>query len=139
MKRILLSILVSIFIVQFSLAQDDKVFEESVNGPKIVFKESSFDFGDINQGDVVEHVFDFENTGNEPLILSDVKTTCGCTAPSWPRQPIGPGESGKITVKFNSRGKVGMQNKIITVLSNAVNQRERIKIVTNVTLPDSEG
>lgn len=137
MKKFFFSLTVAL--VAFgAFAQEDKVFDEPVNGPKIVFKESSFNFGDINQGDIVEHVFAFENVGNEPLILSNVQTTCGCTAPSWPKEPILPGKAGEITVKFNSRGKIGMQNKIITVISNAVNQRERIKIVTNVTLAKSE-
>ena len=122
-----------------AVAQDQPVFEEPVNGPKIVFAEASFDFGDIEQGDIVEHVFKFENTGNQPLILSNVMTTCGCTAPSWPREPIAPGESSEILVKFNSRGKIGIQNKVITVVSNATNQRAQIKIVSNVKMPQTEG
>ena len=120
-------------------AQEAPVFEKPENGPKITFKESSFDFGDITQGDVVEHVFEFENTGNEPLILANVMTTCGCTAPSWPREPIAPGESASITVKFNSRGKIGVQNKVITIVSNAINQRERIRIETNVMVKEAGG
>lgn len=139
MKKFVVFFFSFLILALASFAQEDKVFDEPANGPKIVFQESSFDFGDITQGDVVEHVFTFENTGNQPLILSNVQTTCGCTAPSWPREPIAPGDTGEIKVKFNSRGKVGMQNKIITVISNAVNQRERIKIVTNVTMPQSEG
>ncbi len=121
------------------LSQDAPVFEEPQNGPKIMFSEASFDFGEITQGDIVKHVFTFENTGNEPLILSDVRTTCGCTAPSWPREPIPPGESAEMTVQFNSRGKIGVQNKVVTILSNAINQRERIMIKTNVMLPQKEG
>ena len=122
-----------------SYAQDQPVFEEPQNGPKIMFAEASFDFGDINQGDIVEHVFEFENSGNEILILNDVRTTCGCTAPSWPKEPIPPGETASLTIKFNSRGKIGMQNKVITVISNAINTREQIKIVTNVMMAKSEG
>lgn len=110
--------------------------EEPMTGAKIVFAETSFDFGDITQGDRVEHVFEFENTGNEPLILSDVRTTCGCTAPEWPREPVVPGGQAKIKVVFNSVGKMGMQNKVITVMSNAVNNPARVKIVTNVMAPD---
>lgn len=110
--------------------------EEPMTGPKIVFTEKSYNFGDITQGEKVEHVFEFENTGNEPLILSDVRTTCGCTAPEWPREPIAPGKTAKVKVVFNSAGKMGMQNKVITVMSNAVNNPERVKIVTNVLPPD---
>lgn len=105
-------------------------------GAQIVFQESEYNFGDISQGDKVSYTFNFENSGNEPLIISNVITTCGCTAPSWPREPIAPGESAKIDVVFNSAGKMGVQNKIITVVSNAVNAQERVKLTGNV-LPKS--
>ncbi|MEQ6166564.1 MULTISPECIES: DUF1573 domain-containing protein [unclassified Ekhidna] len=116
----------------FATAQE----EEPMTGPKISFTEKSHDFGEITQGEKVEHIFEFENVGNEPLILSDVRTTCGCTAPEWPREPVAPGKTAKIKVVFNSAGKMGMQNKVITVMSNAVNNPERVKIVTNVMPPD---
>ncbi|WP_424961706.1 DUF1573 domain-containing protein [Ekhidna sp.] len=116
----------------FATAQE----EEPMTGPKISFTEKSHDFGEITQGEKVEHIFEFENVGNEPLIISDVRTTCGCTAPEWPREPVAPGKTAKIKVVFNSAGKMGMQNKVITVMSNAVNNPERVKIVTNVMPPD---
>lgn len=137
MKRILT--IAFTFCILGAVAQDAPVFEEPTNGAKIKFEESSFDFGDINQGDVVEHTFAFENVGNQPLILSNVMTTCGCTVPAWPREPIAPGTKSEITVKFNSRGKIGIQNKVITIVSNAVNQNERVKIVTNVKVPQTDG
>lgn len=99
---------------------------------QITFEESLFEFGDIQQGDRVEHVFKYTNNGSEPLILSSVKTTCGCTAPDWSREPLAPGESTTLTVRFNSTGKMGMQNKTITVNSNATNNPERIRITANV-------
>ncbi len=109
--------------------------EEPMTGPEIVFPEKSFDFGDIIQGKRVEHTFGFKNTGNEPLIISDVRTTCGCTAPEWPREPINPGKEAQVKVVFNSAGKMGIQNKVITIMSNAVNNPERVKIITNVLPP----
>lgn len=123
----------------FGLAQDGDQEETPLTGAKISFAEKSYNFGDITQGEKVEYTFEFENVGNEPLILSDVRTTCGCTAPEWPREPIAPGASAKLKVVFNSAGKMGMQNKVITVMSNAVNNPERVKIVTNVkpTNPDN--
>lgn len=104
------------------------------NGPmaKLVFKEKSFDFGDIKQGETVTHKFSFENTGNAPLIITNVSATCGCTVPEWPRDPIAPGEKSVMTVRFNSTGKMGVQNKVITVNSNAANPIERVTIITNV-------
>ncbi len=122
--------LVLIGIVFLGHAQEEQ--DEPLTGPKIAFSESSFDFGDIVSGDRVEHVFEFENTGNEPLILSDVRTTCGCTAPEWEREPVMPGDKSLLKVLFNSTGKMGIQNKVITVMSNAVNNPARVKIVSNV-------
>jgi hypothetical protein len=112
------------------MAQSTK--NEKVNGPQISFSKSSHDFGDIYQGDRVEHVFSFKNTGTDELVLTNVHVTCGCTVPDWPRDPISPGQSAEITVVFNSAGKMGRQNKTITVVSNAVNATEYINIVTNI-------
>ncbi|NME72199.1 DUF1573 domain-containing protein [Flammeovirga aprica] len=100
-------------------------------GPVITFEEKTYEFGDIHQGDVVEHTFKFSNTGDTPLVITNVTTTCGCTAPKWPKEPIQPGDSGEILVKFNSRGKRGVQNKPITVYSNA-KSTTKISITTNV-------
>lgn len=107
-------------------------FAQNEKQAKISFEVSTHDFGDITQGDQVQHVFKFTNNGTAPLVLTNVATTCGCTAPTWPREAILPGESGEILIKFNSAGKMGMQNKVITIYSNATNNPERIKIVTNV-------
>jgi hypothetical protein len=91
-------------------------------GPVIAWEKSTFDFGDVSQGDKVEHTFKFKNAGNEPLIITNVQVTCGCTTPKgWARDPIAPGQSGEITVAFNSLGKWGKQNKVVTVISNAAN------------------
>ena len=112
---------------------------DAVEGAEITFAESTKNFGDITQGDVVEHTFKFENTGNQPLIISNVLVTCGCTATNWPRDPIAAGKSSEITVKFDSKGKNGAQNKIITVVSNAVNPREKVSIKTNVLPKKKDG
>lgn len=105
---------------------------ETKKGPEITFEENSFDFGDIKEGDVVEHVFKFENTGTEPLIISNAKVSCGCTVPNYPKgEPIAPGATAELTVKFNSRGKMGQQNKIIRIVSN-IGEDRSIKIITNV-------
>jgi hypothetical protein len=91
-------------------------------GPIITFEKSTHDFGDIVQGDKVEQVFKFANTGTEPLIITNVQVTCGCTVPKgWPRDPIMPGGKGEITIAFNSANKMGKQNKVVTVVSNAAN------------------
>jgi hypothetical protein len=95
---------------------------EKVSGPVIAWEKSTHDFGDMVQGDKVEQTFKFTNTGNEPLVITNVEVTCGCTLPkSWPRDPIMSGSKGEITIAFNSTGKLGKQNKVVTVVSNASN------------------
>ncbi len=103
-------------------------------GPVITFDKKVHDFGDIVQGDKVEETFHFTNTGTEPLIITNVQVTCGCTTPKgWPRDPIAPGGKGELTVAFNSAGKMGRQNKVVTVVSNAVNgDGSQISFTTNV-------
>ncbi len=96
------------------------------------FEESTHDFGEIEQGDVVKHTFQFTNSGDAPLLISDIKTTCGCTTPNYTREPVAPGETGQIDVQFNSAGKAGVQNKVITIYANTQNQRETVSITTSV-------
>lgn len=103
------------------------------DGPAIAWEASTFDFGDIYQNDKVEHTFKFTNTGTQPLIITNVEVTCGCTTPKgWPRDPIMAGESGEITVAFNSTGKYGKQNKVVTIVSNAVEGTSQVSFSTNV-------
>jgi len=126
------------FLTSFTALAQSEDAAELVSGPKIAFSESTHEFGDITQGDRVEHVFEFTNSGTVPLVLASVRTTCGCTATDWKKEPIAPGEKSSITVKFNSAGKIGVQNKVVTIMSNAVNNPERVKIVTNVLRPVPE-
>lgn len=124
-----------VFMIYGAIAQEAA---ETTSGPVITFEEEQFEFGDIHQGDKVEHIFAFENTGSEPLIITNVQTTCGCTVPNWPRDPIAPGQNGEIKVVFNSTGKMGRVHKVITVVSNATNSSAKVAIVTNI-LPKVAG
>ncbi|WP_460893004.1 DUF1573 domain-containing protein [Rufibacter soli] len=101
-------------------------------GPSIQFEEQKFNFGDIKPGDVVTHTFKFTNNGTMPLVIANVKTTCGCTATDFPKAPVMPGETASITARFNSAGKRGQQNKVITVESNAQQGNTQVMIVTNI-------
>jgi len=95
--------------------------QASVSGkmPKISFAQQGvFDFGTLTEGDTVEHVFPFTNTGEFPLIINNITASCGCTTPEWPREPISPGARSSIRVRFNSRGKSGEQNKTVTIFAN---------------------
>jgi len=87
--------------------------------PKITFaKNGIHDFGEMIDGDTVEHVFAFTNTGEFPLIINNVTASCGCTTPEWPHEPVLPGQKSSVTVRFDSRGKIGEQNKTITIFAN---------------------
>ncbi|WP_426492549.1 DUF1573 domain-containing protein [Hymenobacter sp. 102] len=101
-------------------------------GPQIQFEEMKYDFGTIHTGDVVEHTFKFKNVGTQPLIISNIQVSCGCTTPDWTREPIMPGKSGTITAKFNSAGKLNMQNKVLTVESNSADGNAMVSLVGNV-------
>lgn len=101
--------------------------------PVMSFENREFDFGTINEGDVVETVFNFENTGNTDLIIVNAYATCGCTIPEWPREPIIPGGKGTIKVKFNSKGKTNKQSKTITLNTNTKNGKELLLIKAQVT------
>ena len=84
----------------------------------MVFDAYEHDFGTMDEGDAVTHIFSFTNTGNEPLILDKCKGSCGCTVPQCPKEPIAPGASGEIEVKFNSKGKKNNQTKTVTINAN---------------------
>ena len=110
---------------------------QKVNGPVLTLEKTSHDFGDIFQGDKVDQIFKFTNTGNEPLIITEIRITCGCTQPEWPRNPIPPGGKGEIKVGFNSAGKMGIQTKSLPVISNATND-VTISFSTNVLRKDPQ-
>ena len=116
-------------LVFFSVQAQEKT---TTDGPEITFEKASKDFGDITQGDKVEHVFKLENTGNAPLVISNVAATCGCTVPSWPKEPIAPGKSAEIKVSFNSAGKMGKQNSVVRIYSNASEPIEKVSMISNV-------
>lgn len=95
----------------------------SQSGPMLVWDKANHDFGEISEGSQVSHTFRFTNKGNEPLILTRVQPSCGCTVPNnWPKDPIMPGGAGEISVSFNSSGRVGTNTKVVQVFSNASNE-----------------
>lgn len=93
---------------------------QAANGPTttIAFSESDFKFGKIKKGDKVEHVYEVTNTGTNPLVISEVKPGCGCTVPDFTKDPILPGQKGKITLKFDSSSFDGMVTKQAEVFAN---------------------
>ncbi len=99
----------------------------------VEFDETEFDFGVVEDGEKVSHVYKFTNTGNEPLVITNAKGSCGCTVPSWPKEPIAPGDKGEIKVEFNSKGKKGKQTKRVTIDANIPNGQTFLTIKGEVT------
>ena len=99
---------------------------------KIVFEEDEFDFGTIKKGDIVEDKYKFTNTGKVPLLILNARSSCGCTTPAWPEDPIPPGGTGEITAKFNSDGRTGDQKKLIMVTANTYPNETRVKLQAHV-------
>ena len=126
-KFFLLSLFVSMAFTMIN-AQETKTLEQPLNGPKISFSEQEHNYGTIQKGGDGNCEFVFTNEGNEPLILSNVKASCGCTTPSWTKEPIMPGKTGTIKVRYNTNN-VGSFTKTITVTSNAIDSpRVTLKI-----------
>ncbi len=117
-------------------SDDQKVSVDNVTTegtPAFAFVEESHDFGTINEGDIVEHNFEFTNTGDAPLIITSANGSCGCTVPNPPKDPIAPGETAEIQVKFNSDGKTGNQQKTVTINANTVPPVKTLRISAQVT------
>ena len=104
----------------------------------IKFEETEFDFGTVDQGEKVTHVYKFANTGNEPLIISNAKGSCGCTVPNWPKEPIPVGGSGEIQVQFDSKGKKNKQSKKVTITANTDPGQTFLTIKGEVNAPEGE-
>ncbi len=126
MKKIIVLLLAIISFQGFS--QEKKA--------KIEFKQTEIDYGTINKNADGTRVFEFTNTGDAPLIINRVKSSCGCTVPSKPSQPIMPGKSDKIVVRYNTH-RAGPFRKTITVYSNATNNVVILKIKGKVVDPNA--
>ncbi|MCS6795278.1 MAG: DUF1573 domain-containing protein [Raineya sp.] len=85
---------------------------------EIKFEVSEYNFGEVNEGEKVKYAFKFTNTGKNPLIIQDAKPSCGCTVPTFSKEPIAPGGTGEIIAEFDSNGRPGEVNKTITVTAN---------------------
>lgn len=98
-------------------SQDDAVSKMPKTTIEII--NTKHDFGTITEGDVVKHTWKVKNTGANPLVISNVQASCGCTAPSFTKDPIAPGAEGEVTLEFNSQGRPGKSDKNALIVSNA--------------------
>ncbi len=110
----------------------------NAGAPVIKFAEEIHQFSKINEGDKVDYSFKFTNVGKSPLIISSATATCGCTIPEPPKEPILPGKESSIKVVFNSDGKSGIIDKVITVTSNADPSTSTVHLVGEV-IPRKKG
>jgi hypothetical protein len=143
MKRFLICALAVTFLCGINFAQKAKTAEPpaepttlapETSGPDINFEKTVHDYGTIEKGANGDCEFVFENVGDEPLILSDVRASCGCTTPSWPREPIAPGQKGTIKVHYDTQ-RVGGFNKSVTVTTNGKTDRVVLRISGTVNAP----
>lgn len=92
---------------------------DTVNVAKLTFTDSNeYAFGSVKEGEVITHDFTFTNTGKVPLLITKARSTCGCTVPAYPEQPIAPGDEGVISVAFDTKNKYGRQRKYVTIIAN---------------------
>lgn len=122
MKKIVLVLFVGL--IGFSLTAQD-------TAAKIEFKTETIDYGVIEKGSDGVRIFEFTNTGNAPLIISKVSSSCGCTIPNWSKAPVLPGKTGEIQVKYDTN-RVNPIRKAITVISNADTPTKVLKITGEV-------
>ncbi len=143
MKNVIFG-LCALFMVAFTSCKEDataKISAENVSQteereqaaanidfPVMEFDKVEHDFGEIENGTPVETVFTYTNTGKTPLVVTDIKSTCGCTVPQdWSRDPLAPGESASFTVNFNGKGKNSV-TKTVTITANTEKGKEQVKI-----------
>ena len=126
MKKIL-PLVLGFLLLLFSCGHSKKENSKDANNSKIEFESTNFDFGKIAYGSDGTCDFRFTNTSKEILQINSVKTSCGCTNPQWPKDPIEPGKTGEIKVKYNTHIQGAFQ-KSITVFSNAVNSPVKLLI-----------
>ena len=129
MKKVIYLLGIMLLFAGVAKAQDTKV----QNGPEIEFEKIVHDYGEVPYNGNGECEFRFTNTGNEPLLVQKPKSSCGCTIPSWPKEPILPGESEVIKVTYRTN-RVGNINKTVTVTSNAISNPTVVLRITGRVL-----
>lgn len=151
MNKILLIFFISLVLISCSRESENKITTDIVNNPasvsgiidtvnvpKMTFEEEVYEFGDITQGEKVIHTFKFKNTGKTDLIITSAQGSCGCTVPSYPKNPIAPGAEDLVEVSFDSNGKKGNQHKTVTLVANTYPSTTVIAIKGNVIAPEEK-
>lgn len=139
MKKVMLIVGLAFLGMTSVYAQGEVEQPEVVNpnAPEITFDQELVDYGTLAQGADGNRTFVFKNTGKEPLILTNVKASCGCTTPKWTRNPIAPGEKGEIVVHYDTN-RMGQFHKTITVQSNAKSSTKTLTIKGKIDPKEAE-
>jgi hypothetical protein len=136
MKRMVLFLIAGFFAISLTAqTQPEAAKPENPNAPEITFEKTVHDYGSVPYNGDGKTMFSFTNTGKEPLILTNVRSSCGCTVPKWPREPILPGQSEVIHVEYKTN-RIGRINKSVTVQSNAKNGNVVLRIEGQVLRPE---
>ncbi|MCO6475520.1 MAG: DUF1573 domain-containing protein [Phaeodactylibacter sp.] len=149
MKKVLSALAMLLLVAAVGYSQNDAAANqaaENQDGPAMAFETETVDYGVIEQGSDPYRVFKFTNTGNEPLIITSAKGSCGCTVPTYPKEPIGPGESAEIKVRYDTN-RLGKFTKRVTLTTNAGDEKQMLTIQGEVVkkpeepagLPANEG
>lgn len=117
---------------------DGPIVDPNMPKTKISFEKMEHDYGQVEQKTKNAYTFKFTNTGDQPLVISKAKGSCGCTVPEYPKDPIMPGETGEIDVEYSSRTAKGMQTKMVTVWANTEPEQTQLKIKADVLAPEGE-
>ena len=127
MKRVLVTLGISTMMTFTAFAQNATPQPaDNPNAPVITFEKTTHDYGTVTKGGDGTCEFKFKNNGIEPLILSNVSSSCGCTVPEYPKEPVKPGETASIHVTFNSAGKSNEQMKSVTMVCNTITRSEML-------------
>ena len=138
MKKLLSVLTVFALFATVSFAQDAPAAEPATDGgPKMEFEATEVDYGTIEQGSDPLRVFNFTNGGDEPLIISKAKGSCGCTVPKYPQDPILPGETAQIEVRYDTN-RIGPFQKTVTLTTNEANPTHTLKIKGKVNKKPTE-
>ncbi len=131
MKKLILVLSVICMVTLVTNAQAQTVNKkgvsktESLKGAQIKLNKDVHDYGTIKQKSDGSCIFEFTNNGTEPLVISSCKGSCGCTVPTWPHNPINPGEKAEINVKYDTK-RLGVINRTVTIMSNAANAPRKV-------------
>lgn len=118
---------------EVTLASNPQKVNDNTLKPVFSIENIEYDFGTVNEGEIVNHTFVFRNTGKSPLVIDKATASCGCTVPQWPKDPIGVGETGEIKVRFDTKGKPNQQIKTISITANTEPTLTRLRIRGFVT------